>query len=241
MVYQERAYRNYIKAEDLVRFELVEKETDLLIQANNNLYDKAMGSVIKHRGLLEQFIESNPKFLKSLSPVRVFFGAPAIVRAMAGAARKAKVGPMATVAGTLAQFIGKDLLPFTEELIIENGGDIFLRLVKPRKLTVYAGNSPFSEKICLELDPGKEPFSISMSSGHSGRSVGFGKADLVLVTSRDGSLADAASTAINNVIKDPSDIESGLAVARKIRDLDGVLIIKDDQMGMLGKIKLVAA
>ncbi|OGC12006.1 hypothetical protein A3K48_05975 [candidate division WOR-1 bacterium RIFOXYA12_FULL_52_29] len=241
MVYQERAYRNYIKAEDLVRFELVEKETDLLIQANVNLYDKAMGSVIKHRGALEQYIETNPKFLRSLSPVWVSFGSPQIIRLMAAAAKKMKVGPMAAVAGTIAEQVGRDLLPFTNELIIENGGDIFLRLVKPRKLTVHAGSSPFSEKILVELDPQKEPFAISMTSGHSGRSVGFGKGDLVLAISRDAPLADAASTAINNVIKDPSDIESGLAIARKTKGLDGVLIIKDDQMGMLGKIKLIAA
>ncbi|MBU1617165.1 MAG: UPF0280 family protein [Candidatus Margulisbacteria bacterium] len=241
MVYQERAYRNYIKAEELVRFELVEKETDLLIQANSNLYDKAMGSVIKHRGTLEQFIESNPKFLRSLSPVRVSFNAPPIIKLMAAAAKKMKVGPMAAVAGAIAELVGRDLLQFTDELIIENGGDIYLRLVKPRKLTVYAGDSPFSEKILVELDPQKEPFAISMTSGHSGRSVGFGKGDLVMVVSRDAPLADAASTAINNVIKDAADIDSGLAIARKTRGLDGVLIIKDDQMGMMGKIKLISA
>lgn len=239
MVYQERAYRNYVKATNLTKFEIIEKETDLLILADKNLYDKALAYVLKYRAEIERYIKANPKFEKSFSPYRVKYDAPAIVKEMAKAARKAKVGPMAAVAGTMAEFVGKDLLEFSDEIIVENGGDLFLKINQARKVGVFAGNSPFSEKIALEIEPREKPFSVCTSSGTVGHSFSFGKADAVIVIAKSAALADAAATAIGNEVKEISDIDHGLKLAKKIRGLDGVLIIKEDQMGALGKVKLV--
>jgi len=239
MAYEERAYRNYVKAENLIKFEVIEKETDLLILAEENLFDKALAFTIKYRTELEKYIESDPQFLKSFSPVSIRYDAPKIVREMASAARKVKVGPMAAVAGAMAEFVGRDLLPFTNEIIVENGGDIFLKINQPRKVGIYAGNSPFSEKIALEIEPRPKPFSVCTSSGTVGHSFSFGKADAVVIIAESASLADAAATAVGNVVKGINDIEQGLKVAKKIRGLDGVLIIKDDQLGALGKVKIV--
>lgn len=239
MAYEERTYRNYVKADNLVKFEIIEKETDLLILADTNLYDKAFAFTLKYRTELEKYIESDPTFLKTYSSHRVRYDAPPIARAMADAARRVKVGPMAAVAGALAEFVGKDLLAFTKELIVENGGDIFLKIGQPRKVGVYAGASPFSEKIAIELEPRPEPFSVCTSSGTVGHSFSFGKADAVVVIAKSALLADAAATAIGNVVKDVGDIEAGLKQAKKIRGLDGVLIIKDDQLGALGKLRIV--
>jgi uncharacterized protein len=239
MVYQERTYRNYVKADNLVKFEIIEKETDLLILANSNLYDKALAYVLKYRTDLEKYITQDEHFLKSYSPVNIRFDAPPIIREMAAATRRARVGPMAAVAGAVAEFVGRDLLPFTREIIVENGGDIFLKIDQPRKVGIYAGSSPFSEKIALEVEPRQEPFSVCCSSGTVGHSFSFGKADAVIVIASSALLADAAATAIGNVVKEVADIDAGLKQAKKIRGLDGVLIIKDDQMGALGKIKLV--
>jgi len=239
MVYQERTYRNYVKAENLIKFEVIEKETDLLILAEKNLYDKALASTLKYRAQLERYIESNPQFAKAFSPLRVRYDAPSIVKEMAAAARKAKVGPMATVAGAIAEFVGRDLLAFSNEIIVENGGDIFLKINQTRKVGIYAGSSPFSEKIALEIEPRPKPFSICTSSGTVGHSFSFGKADAVVIISESASRADAAATAIGNVVKEVSEINQGLKLAKKIKGLDGVLIIKDDQLGALGKIKIV--
>lgn len=239
MAYEERTYRNYVKAENLVKFEVIEKETDLLILANSNLYDKAFASVLKHRGDLERYINTDPKFLKTFSPIPIRYNAPPIVKEMAAAARKTKVGPMAAVAGAIAEFVGRDLLSFSDEVIIENGGDIFLKTNQPRKVGIYAGTSPFSEKIALEVEPGEKPFSVCTSSGTVGPSFSFGKADAVVVIAQNAALADAAATAIGNAVKEVSDIDQGLKLAQKIKGLDGVLIIKDDQLGALGGIKIV--
>lgn len=239
MVYQEREYRNYVKADNLVKFEVIEKETDLLILADKNLYDKALALVLKYRGELDKYISTNPKFAKSYSPVWVGLKAPPIVKEMARAARKARVGPMAAVAGAVAEFVGRELLEQSDELIVENGGDIFMKIKQPRKVGIFAGSSPFSEKVALEIEPREKPFSVCTSSGTVGHSFSFGRADAVVVVAEKAALADAAATAIGNIVKEIPDIENGLKLARKIRGLDGVLIIKNDQMGALGKIKLV--
>jgi ApbE superfamily uncharacterized protein (UPF0280 family) len=239
MPYQERAYRNYVRAENLIKFEVIDKETDLLILAKENLYDKALASVLKLRTEIEKYIEADPQFAKTFSPHHVRYDAPPIVKEMGTAARKVKVGPMATVAGAIAEFVGKELLNFSDEIIVENGGDIFLKIKQARKIGIYAGNSPFSEKIALEVEPREKPFSVCCSSGTVGHSFSFGKADAVVVIAKSTLLADAAATAIGNVVKEISDIDHGLKLAKKIRGLDGVLIIKGDQMGALGKIKLV--
>ena len=138
-----------------------------------------------------------------------------------------------------AEFVGRDLLQYSDEVIVENGGDIFLKIDSARKVGIYAGNSPFSEKIALEVEPRKASFSVCTSSGTVGHSLSFGKADAVVVISENASMADAAATAIGNVVKEVFDIDQGLKVAKKIKGLDGVLIIKDDQLGALGKIKIV--
>jgi hypothetical protein len=158
---------------------------------------------------------------------------------MAEATRKVKVGPMAAVAGAVAEFVGRDLRQFTDEIIVENGGDIYLKINQPRKVGIYAGTSQFSGKIALELDPRPKAFSVCTSSGTVGPSLSFGKADAVVIVAESALLADAAATAVGNVVKEVGDIEKGLKLAKKIRGLDGVLIIKDDQMGALGKVKIV--
>ena len=239
MSYQDKEYRNYIKAEDLTKFEVIEKETDLLILSDKNLYDKALAQVLKFRGELEKYIALNPKFAKSYSPVWPPFKAPPIVKNMVWASRKAKVGPMAAVAGAIAEFVGRELLQHCNELIIENGGDLFLKINQTRKFSVFAGPSPFSEKIALEIEARKEPFSICTASGSVGTAFSFGQADAVIAIAKNACLADAAATSIGNLVKDVSDIEQAIKRAKKIRGLEGLLIIKNDQMGALGKIKLV--
>jgi ApbE superfamily uncharacterized protein (UPF0280 family) len=239
MGYEERTYRNYVKAENLVKFEIIEKETDLLILAESNLYEKALEATIKYRTAIEKQIALDPQFATSFTPLRPPFKAPAIIREMCSAARKAGVGPMAAVAGAVAEFVGRELLPFTSEIIVENGGDIFMKINQVRKVGIFAGTSPFSEKVGLEIEPRTKPFSVCCSSGTVGPSFSFGKADAVIIIAGNAALADAAATAVGNAVKEVSDIEQGLKVAKRIRGLDGALIIKGDQMGALGKIKLV--
>lgn len=238
-MYQPRTYRRWVKDEELVSFTVTVKETDLYIRAATNLEAEALQSVIMHRTPLEGYITNHPIFLHSLEPCPVGDDAPAIVRDMAQAAEKVGVGPMAAVAGAMAEAVGKDLLACTPEVIVENGGDIFLRLLKPRLVGVYAGESPLTGRIALEINPEDTPLGVCTSSGTVGHSLSFGVADAAIVIARWTTLADAAATAIGNIVKSPDDINTAVERAKVIDGLTGVVVIKDDRMGVWGKVKLV--
>jgi hypothetical protein len=218
---------------------VVVKETDLYVRAWRNLKRKALKAVLKYRALLERYIERHPEFLTALEPLEVREDTSQIVKDMAEAARKAGVGPMAAVAGAIAEYVGRELLPFSSEVIVENGGDIFLKTLKKRLVGVYAGESSFTGKIALEIQPGETPLGICTSSGTVGHSLSFGRADACIVLSPSTSLADAAATAIGNLIVEASDIPRGIDFAKDVEGIKGVVIIKDDQIGIWGEVKIL--
>jgi hypothetical protein len=237
---QDFKYRKLISGKGLVRSAVIEKESDILILAEKALTEPAHEILKKVRKELEAYIEKSPKFAKTFKPYTPSMLAPKIVRLMSWAARKANVGPMAAVAGAIAESVGKKLVKYSKEVIVENGGDIFVKITRPRHIGVYAGKSPFSEKIAIEISPQDTPLGVCTSAGTVGHSISFGTADAVLVTAKSCALADAAATAIGNVVKDEDTIEEGLNVAKKIKGLHGVLIIKNDKMGAWGTLKIVS-
>ena len=237
-MYEPRTYRHWVRSQDLVPFNVVVKETDLHIQALTNLKRKALNLVVKYRNILERYAQRHPSFLTSLEPLTVADDAPRIVKSMADSANKVGVGPMASVAGAIAEFVGYGLLDYSPEIIVENGGDIFLKSSEPRQVGIYAGKSPLTGKIGLEINGADTPMGICSSSGTVGHSLSYGKADAVISLSQSAALADAAATAIGNLIIDSSDIPTGIEFAQGIDGLLGVLIIKDDNMGLWGEVKI---
>ncbi|MBM3132436.1 MAG: UPF0280 family protein [Chloroflexi bacterium] len=238
-IYQPRTYRHSIKGSDLASFNVTIKETDLFIRTDRNLQRKALKSVQKHRSAIEKYIDQHPLFRTALEPFPVEDDAPRIVKEMAEAAKAVRVGPMAAVAGAIAAAVGQDLLPISPEVIIENGGDIFMKITRKRLVGIYAGESSISGKIALEIRPEDTPLGICTSSGTVGHSLSFGKADAVVVIAPSAALADAAATAIGNMIREAADIEKGIEFARKVKGLEGIVIIKNDKMGAWGKVKMV--
>ena len=237
-MYEPRTYRHWIKDRDLTSFNIVVKETDLYIRASTNLKRKAHKLVLKYRNTLERYIGQHPLFLTSHEPLPIDENAPRIVKAMSESAARVGIGPMASVAGAIAEFVGNELLAFSPEIIVENGGDIYLKSLKKRLVGIYAGKSPLTGKIGLEINEADTPLGICTSSGTVGHSLSYGKADAVIVLSRSATLADAAATAIGNLIKQAGDIPSGIEFAKGIDGLKGVIIIKDDDVGLWGDVKI---
>jgi ApbE superfamily uncharacterized protein (UPF0280 family) len=238
VTYQPRAYRQCVKNKDLVAFNVIVEETDCYISAVSNLESKARKSILKYRAMLKKYIAVHPTFLTTLEPFSVEKDAPLIVRAMAEAGAKTSVGPMAAVAGAISHFVGEELSKFSPEMIVENGGDIYLRSRKDRLIGIFAGKSPLSGKIGLEITAKETPLGISTSSGTVGHSLSFGKADAVVVLADTAILSDAVATAIGNIIITPADIPGGIARAQSIQGVRGLVIIKDEEMGMWGSIRL---
>ena len=237
-MYEPKTYRHWVKDKDLISFNVVVKETDLYIRASHNLKRKAHKLVLKYRDTLERYSERHPTFLTSLKPFPVGNDAPRIVKSMSESAGKVGVGPMAAVAGAIAEFVGTDLLAFSPEIIVENGGDIYLKSLKKRLIGIYAGKSPLTGKISLEINGEDTPLGICTSSGIVGHSLSYGKADAVVVLSQSATLADAAATAIGNLIVHSSDIPKGIEFAQGIEGLRGLLIIIDDKVGLWGEVKI---
>lgn len=237
-MYEPRTYRNLVKGQDLIPFVVEVQETDLYIRAWQNLAAEAEECVRECRAALEDCILRCPKFATSLKPVNVPDNSPTIVREMAEAAARVGVGPMAAVAGAIAEAVGRELLSFSPEVIVENGGDIFLSTRTQRKIAIYAGDSPLFYKMAIEIVPERSPLGVCTSSGTVGHSLSFGNADAVTVLSRSTALADAAATAVANQINDEKDIPKGIEFAKGIVGLEGLVIIKGGKMGVWGNVTL---
>ncbi len=238
-MFKNRTYRSNAKRKGLTSFQITVKETDLHIQAQSDLSKNAVKAVLECRGYIESYIHRHPEFLTSLVPVEILFPAPKIIMAMAKAAEKAKVGPMAAVAGAVAEFTCRKLLQYSKEVIVENGGDISMKIDREITFAVFAGKSPLSMKTGIRLDNRKHPFALCTSSGTIGHSKSFGTADAVSVIADSCALADAAATAIGNLIKKESDMEKAINIGKTIRGVKGIVIIKNKTLGAWGDLELV--
>ena len=220
-------------------FNICEKETDILVSAGRNLEKKTASAVVHYRRQIENYIRQSREFKTSLCPIDVDDDADPIVRDMIRQSKKAGVGPMASVAGAIAEYVGMELFPESSEVIVENGGDIFLRVLRKRIVAVYAGDSIFTGRLALEIDSDETPLGICTSSGTVGRSLSFGKADAVVIFSSSAILADAAATAVCNLVRSRTDIEKALSFARSIDGVKGVVVIIGDKLGCWGCVKLI--
>jgi ApbE superfamily uncharacterized protein (UPF0280 family) len=218
---------------------VVIQETDLLIFAERPLKEEAIESVLHYRRHLEEYISTAPAFARSLVPLAPDEHAPALIREMLSASRRAQVGPMASVAGALAEQVGNDLLEHTRTVIVENGGDIFLKVSEDLTIGIYAGSSPLSNKLALKIPATMTPLGVCTSSGTVGHSLSFGRSDAVTILAHSTALADAAATAVGNHVKGPQDIAQGLDYAQTIEGILGALIIVDNQFGAWGAIEIV--
>lgn len=240
MDYRERTYRNKVSKGTLTSFHLQVKETDLYISADRNLDHYARNSVYKQRKYLEEYIRYHPAFLNSMVPVDRDDFAPPIIQDMIEASIISGVGPMAAVAGAIAHYVGEELLQHSRNVIVENGGDIFLRCVdNEARVALFAGESPLSYSISLRIKPEDTPMGICTSSGTVGHSLSLGIADAVCVTSKSTSLADAVATYLCNLVKGEGDIKKVLDLGFQIKGVLGIIIILNDKLGAVGAVELI--
>lgn len=221
------------------------RETDLWVAMDSAHYRKAaerftMDRILFYRAIMDKHIDIYPEFRDSLTPVVAPGGVHRIITAMSDAALAAGTGPMSAVAGAMAEFICRDLLDEfgAGEVVIENGGDIFMKLTSPATIAVHAGSSPLSEKVALHLAPADTPIALCCSSGTVGHSLSFGVADACMIACRDGSLADAWATAFCNSVKNAEMVHEVTEQALKIPEILSVVIIAGDKVGLGGTIEV---
>jgi ApbE superfamily uncharacterized protein (UPF0280 family) len=238
--YTERFYRRRVRSSGLVSFEVVVKETDLQVSAEQRLDKETRDLVFESRNQIESYIRHHADFLAALEPYPEDPYAPPLVKEMIECTRRVGVGPMASVAGAIAEYVGSHLLKKTNQVIVENGGDLFLKANRPVTVSIYAGASPLSERIGLVISPRLMPLGVASSSGTVGHSLSLGKADVGCVLSPSAALADAAATALCNRIKGPEDLSGIDEWAGGLKGILGALVIMRDKMASWGQIELVA-
>jgi len=227
-----------MKTKNLFKRDFQFKETNCTIIADHeSAINTAVSSIKHHRKQLERYIQTRPKFLYSLQPVPVDKG-PRIVRLMAKASEKANVGPMAAVAGVLADLAVEDMtLAGSEVAVVENGGEVSAISNQPIDIALSAGDSPLSKQIGFRLE--KFPIGVATSSGLFSHALSFGEAEAVTVFAVNAGVADAAATAIGNLIKGDDcrgAVERGIREALGIEGVRGVFILYRGIVGRAGQI-----
>jgi len=240
--YATRFYRSFHDSSNTVFFHIAEKESDLWIgidreSAAPSLYQKAADLLREARREVQRAIDTEPLFLSSLKPLEEH---PLFPSAMTQAALKAKTGPMAAVAGYIAEYVLRGLLsekPF-KKVIVENGGDICVWAEESVHIGVFAGTSPLSGRLGLNLPCRGESYGICTSSGTVGHSLSFGKADAVVIICRDSALADAYATSFANRIRSKEDLAAVIEDVRSHNDIDGGLFIMGEDLAVTGSCPL---
>jgi len=200
-------------------------------------FDAVTAEIVRQRRILEQYIGRHRAFGSCLEPLELLADAPEVARRMARAAALVGVGPMAAVAGAMAQCAAEaGLAAGAGEVIVDNGGDIYLRAVEPVVVGLYAGSAAVADKLAFSLQPDDTPLAICSSSGKMGHSMSLGRCDLATVVAKDAALADAAATRAANLVKTAADVNAALNRIAAIEGVAGVLIVKDDQVGLAGRL-----
>ena len=200
-------------------------------------FDVVTAEIIRQRHILEDYIKRHPEFRDSFEPVELRGDAPEVAQRMARAARLVGVGPMAAVAGAMAQRAAEAALEAgASEVIVDNGGDIYLRVVAPASIGLGTGTAELADRLAFSLQADDAGVAICSSSGRMGHSRSLGKCNLATVVAKDAALADAAATQAANLVTRVEDVDSALERIVGIEGVDGVLIVKDDNVGLAGQL-----
>ncbi len=193
---------------------------------------------LQYRLQIEKYIQQHPEFGSALSPLSLDALAPPIVKEMLEAGRSAGVGPMA---GVIAEYVGRGLLQSgCLEVMVENGGDIYINRSQDCTVAIFAGESPLSLHAGVKLAKHTMPIAVCTSSGTVGHSLSFGLADSVTVIARSTALADAAATRLGNEVGrgagGDSGIKRALEKSRIISGVLGVVVICGEKIGAVGPV-----
>lgn len=241
MEYRERSYRSRFSSDERRWFCVKFLESDLWIGVDRGSYRVSMEAdtyamLVDLRRQMDAYLLMDPQYKTALTPYDAGLEAPNILKEMSRVSHKTGIGPMSAVAGAVAKKVAEFL--GTQEVIVENGGDIYAQAASDMDISVFAGQSPLSEKIGLHIPAAEFPLGICTSSGTVGPSLSLGRADAVMIVCRDALLADSYATAMANRIKTVNDLQSVIDRISDIPEILGAIAVKDDRMAISGRFEL---
>ncbi|MCP4764501.1 MAG: UPF0280 family protein [archaeon] len=216
------------------------KESDVTIISEKNEYIEAAISVLnEERLIIESTIKKYPKFKTSFIPYSIP-NPPDIIERMQLAAEICDVGPMASIAGALADKMSDSIKKKGAKIaVIENGGEIIIDSVEDIHIALYSMTTALKAKMGFIFKGGNKPIGVGTSSGTFGHAFSFGDADTVTVFGDNAAIGDAAATRVANAVKG-EDIENsigkGLEVADSLEKISGTFITRGKLVGKSGSI-----
>ncbi|MFW9898252.1 MAG: UPF0280 family protein [Promethearchaeota archaeon] len=228
------------------KYHFSEKESDVtIISESKKAILRAKEAFYYHRKILEEYVSKDTQFLKSFTPVKVMTDKD-IINLMAETAFLCDIGPMATVAGALADLMlermkdkkNSDFI-HAKIALVENGGEIAIDSEKTMKIALYAGNNELNLNIGFLIEKKDNPIGIGTSSATVGHAISLGEADAVTIFADNATLADGAATAIANLVKGidiEKSIKKGLDAVDDIEGVRGAFISRENNVGQVGKI-----
>lgn len=247
-MYEERTYRQLVDKNKTKSFIIKYQLTDLLISVDRHSYNAKLPELVMKYlkelyKSLNGYIAKKPVFCESHLPLKDSECNIAIIKDMLEASCIGSVGPMAAIAGAISEYVGQFLIGEckVQEVIVENGGDIFVYTQAHYIDTViYCGKDSFFKSLNIHIENFERPLGICTSSGKVGHSFSYGIADAVTIISRSATIADAFATHFGNLIKKKDDI---VDVMEKINEYElvlGMICVCDDKVGIYGKLELLS-
>lgn len=246
--YKDRTYRDGLKLHRWHHFTVRCKETDLWIAVDTPSFKEEMEGfcqtfVQKLRKEMDDWIVGQEGYASAFTPVETPTDAPKIFRKMSEVAHTTGIGPMSAVAGAVAECIGVALKERfrVAEVIIENGGDIYVDLQNDINIGVFAGKSPLTGKVGVRIPARETPLGICTSSGTVGPSLSFGKADAMMIICKDVLLADSYATAFANLVQTENDIDEVIEKVSSVDTILSAIIIKNEKIGISGVFDFIGS
>jgi len=240
-LFENRTYRSAISDDGLLRFSVSVKETNLFIRAPVKMEREALDIVANARFSIERYIAERSEFATSLIPIDDDEFAPPIIREMMRDARIAGVGPMAGVAGAIAELVARRLREALQgggDVIVENGGDIFLISTDERIVRLFVPGSDY--RLGISIRDAKDGIGISSSSATIGYSLSLGRCDLATVIAKRGALSDATATALGNSVLNKNEIGRALDDIVSLEGVLGGIVIAQGVVGVKGDVRLIS-
>ena len=244
-MYQSRTYRKTMGLSRFASVTFAIGESDLWIgYAPSSVDAKALvieGSKLLRKLRNEILSYPNPLFLRSFIPLKERpEEASPFLESMLRSARLSGTGPMASVAGSIAQETGSVLKKKfqLEEIVVENGGDLYIDILTSLPVTLYAGDNSLSGKVSIIVEPKHCPLGVCTSSAKVGHSHSFGRADAVMVACHDASLADAYATAFCNRVREESDVRKVSEEMNNKEEILSALVLLDTKLALCGQLEV---
>jgi ApbE superfamily uncharacterized protein (UPF0280 family) len=233
-IYERKRYRNRIRLDRAVSFEVEVRETNLHIQAQGDLTAKAKDSVFRYRYQVEEYLRRHPAFREASAPIEIHASAPEIVRYTDLAVRAAGVAPMSCMSGAMADFVGRDLSSDSLDLVVVSGGDAFIKASSSLEVGLYAKGSPLHERLILALPAYENIYGVSTYvPGHGIHAV--------TVISRTACWASAFAGDLGRRLVGGESSRAALDRAAQYTDVGGIIIIAGEKVFVGGDLVLRSA